>query len=74
MKYIVDIPEEYTEHIYSVYVRTCGENFKGCHLYPEIYSDLDGCKGCKYDDKEEWEEPCKRCRNAHKNMWRSAKE
>ena len=74
MKYIVDIPEEYTKHGYSVYVKTWGEYFKGYNLNPEPYIELDGCKGCKYDDREEWEEPCKRCCNAHKNMWRSAKE
>ena len=71
MKYIVDIPEEYTEHGYSVYVRTWGSEFRGCNLNPEIYIESDGCKGCKYEDKEEWEEPCRRCKNSYKNMWRA---
>ena len=31
----------------------------------------DGCKGCKFEDKETWEDPCRRCKNAYGNYWRA---
>lgn len=29
-----------------------------------------GCLGCVYEDREEWEDPCKRCRRNCKDYWR----
>lgn len=30
----------------------------------------ESCTGCAYWDREEWEEPCKRCKRACKDYWR----
>ena len=29
-----------------------------------------GCLGCAYEDKEEWEAPCKMCKRNCKDYWR----
>lgn len=31
----------------------------------------DGCVGCKYVDKEEWEPPCCKCKRNSKDYWRA---
>lgn len=28
-----------------------------------------GCEGCKYTSKDQYEMPCLVCRNSHMNMW-----
>lgn len=30
----------------------------------------DGCQGCAFEDREEWELPCDRCKRAKKDYWR----
>lgn len=32
----------------------------------------DGCVGCAYFDKEDWEMPCAKCRRASRDYWRRA--
>ena len=32
--------------------------------------DADGCAGCKFEAKEEWEPPCDRCKRNRKDYWR----
>ena len=32
----------------------------------------EGCLGCAYEDREEWEDPCKRCKRNCKDYWRIA--
>lgn len=32
--------------------------------------EADGCKGCVFTDKEEWELPCSDCKRNHKDYWR----
>ena len=32
----------------------------------------DGCSGCAYFDKEDWEMPCAKCLRASKDYWRRA--
>ena len=34
--------------------------------------EADGCGGCAYWDREEWEEPCKRCKRNCKDYWRKS--
>lgn len=29
-----------------------------------------GCYGCAYDEREEWEAPCKMCKRGCKDYWR----
>jgi len=29
----------------------------------------DGCEGCKYMEKDQYEMPCLNCKHSHKNMW-----
>lgn len=31
----------------------------------------DGCEGCAFMDKEEWEMPCMKCKRACKDYWRA---
>lgn len=31
----------------------------------------DGCEGCAYIDREEWEEPCAKCKRNCKDYWRA---
>lgn len=31
----------------------------------------DGCKGCVFEDVEEWELPCGKCRRNSKDYWRA---
>lgn len=31
----------------------------------------DGCEGCTYKAKEEWEMPCVRCKRGCKDYWRA---
>lgn len=76
MKYIIDIPEEYTKHGFVVKVEAIPDlkGYRGTHLIAESYTEpdgCDGCDGCKYTDTEEWEEPCRRCKNSYKLMWRA---
>ena len=30
----------------------------------------DGCQGCAFYDKEEWEMPCRKCKRNCKDYWR----
>lgn len=34
----------------------------------------DGCYGCAYFDKEDWEMPCAKCRRAARDYWRRAEQ
>lgn len=34
----------------------------------------DGCSGCAYYDREEWDMPCTKCRRNCKDYWRVKKE
>ena len=34
----------------------------------------DGCSGCAFEDKEEWEMPCCKCSRNCKNYWRAKDE
>lgn len=34
----------------------------------------DGCSGCAYYDREEWDMPCAKCRRNCKDYWRVKKE
>lgn len=79
MKYIIELEDE-------PYMREDGVNYYTCksarwyklgetiinRLTPYTEPDgCDGCDGCKYTDTEEWEEPCRRCKNSYKLMWRA---
>ncbi len=33
--------------------------------------EADGCMGCAFDDREEWEEPCSKCCRNCKDYWRA---
>lgn len=35
-----------------------------------IVNAEEGCQGCAYEDKEEWEMPCKRCKRNCRDYWR----
>lgn len=30
----------------------------------------EGCQGCVFEDKEEWEMPCKKCKRNCRDYWR----
>ena len=32
--------------------------------------DADGCLGCAFEDKDEWQLPCCRCKRNCKDYWR----
>ncbi len=32
----------------------------------------DGCQRCAYEDLEEWEMPCKKCKRNSKDYWRAS--
>ena len=32
-------------------------------------SEADGCLGCEYEDTEEWQDPCARCKRSHKDYY-----
>ena len=32
-----------------------------------------GCNGCAFEDVEEWEMPCAKCKRSCKDYWRSMK-
>lgn len=34
----------------------------------------DGCQGCAFEDVEEWEMPCRKCKQNCKDYWRRAAE
>ena len=34
----------------------------------------DGCNGCKYISKDEYEEPCLRCKRNCKDYWRAGEQ
>lgn len=33
--------------------------------------DVDGCLGCAFEDVEEWELPCTKCKRNNKDYWRA---
>ena len=33
--------------------------------------DHEGCGGCKYGDRESWEQPCVQCKRRARDFWRS---
>lgn len=33
--------------------------------------DADGCLGCAFEDKDEWQLPCCRCKRNCKDYWRT---
>lgn len=33
--------------------------------------NADGCVGCAFEDAEEWEPPCSKCRRNAKDYWRA---
>lgn len=37
-------------------------------------NEADGCVGCAYYDKEEWDMPCRRCKRNCKDYWRMGHE
>lgn len=37
----------------------------------EIQARADGCQGCAFLDKEDWEMPCAECRRCCKDYWRA---
>ena len=84
MKYIIDIPNDDvgrwisgTPHGLRLFVPISIEDSDEYHIKTDIpvkeYIEPDGCDCCKYTDTEEWEEPCRRCKNSYKLM-RRAKE
>lgn len=36
----------------------------------EAKEKADGCKGCAFSAREEWEMPCSICKRNHKDYWR----
>lgn len=36
----------------------------------EAKEKADGCRGCAFEDKDEWEMPCAKCKRACKDYWR----
>lgn len=32
--------------------------------------NADGCEECAFEDRDEWEMPCKQCKRACKDYWR----
>ena len=36
--------------------------------------ESDGCDECAFEDKEEWEEPCRRCKRNHQDYWRKGEQ
>ena len=32
--------------------------------------EADGCQGCVFNEVEEWEMPCRKCKRACKDYWR----
>ena len=43
---------------------------------PTVYDNnkADGCNGCKYISKDEYEEPCLRCKRNYRDYWRRGKQ
>lgn len=37
-----------------------------------VKPEADGCIGCAFEDKEEWELPCNKCKRNCKDYWRRA--
>lgn len=37
-------------------------------------ADADGCVGCTFIDREEWEMPCKKCKRCCNDYWRGKNE
>lgn len=35
--------------------------------------NADGCKGCAFEENDEWQMPCAKCRRAMKDYWRTKK-
>ena len=33
--------------------------------------EADGCRGCAFEDVEEWHDPCRMCKRACKDYWRA---
>lgn len=36
-----------------------------------FWSEIQGCAGCAFENVEEWEMPCAKCRRAQKDYWRA---
>lgn len=32
--------------------------------------DHDGCAGCIHEEKKPWENPCRKCKHSHRDLWR----
>ena len=78
MKYIIDVPDDLyvmngVLHIPWRFGENPAQNWINTGIKTESYYNADapdiGCTKCKYDDKEAWEEPCRRC-NAYLSMWK----
>ena len=37
-----------------------------------VAPEHDGCCGCAYDDRDEWEMPCCKCSHGCRDYWRPA--
>lgn len=39
-------------------------------LENHMKENADGCAGCAFEDVEEWEMPCRKCKRNNKDYWR----
>ena len=67
-KYIIEI-DAVDNSSYHCYRTSIGWLSKSQLANLEEYKEHDACKGCKYEDKAEKEEPCVHCRYAYRNKW-----
>ena len=84
MKYIIDVPADLYVingelHIPWRFGENQARNLLNTGIEAKPYkaepkSECDGCADCRYTDREEWEEPCRRCCNSYCSMWKEKDE
>ena len=75
-KYIIEIDKADRDRGRKQYHVKGAEGYwlsKGNLIGLEEYKEHDACKGCKYEDKTEKEEPCVCCRYSYRDKWEATR-
>jgi len=56
---------------YGVSAQTLSQDFWEICVEALEKQEADGCIGCKYETKDQYEMPCLVCKNNYQNMWKA---
>lgn len=62
---------EWLSMLKDKFVDTKYERFLAIAIDAIKKQKMDGCCECAYESRREWQVPCKDCRRAHRDYWRT---